>query len=167
MGVCFYPGEVFMLRIQIAAYLVFLLLTACFANAARAAEANNVRWFNDVSEAWRASQSQGRPLLVFVTRADCVPCARMKLGTYTDSVIATTINDRFVAVTIDAARPSPLLKDLAVNAYPATFVISPQAVILQRIDGYVTPDQMSARLAKIAPETIHPPSIRTVSGRAF
>jgi thioredoxin-related protein len=156
-----------MSQMQVIGSLFFLVQAMCSTEPLKAAETSNVRWFNDVSEAWRVSQSQGRPLLVFVTRADCVPCARMKVGTYTDRTVATTINDRFVAVTIDAARPSPLLKDLAVNAYPATFVISPQAVILQRIDGYVPPDQMSARLAKIVPLTNHPPSVRTVSGQAF
>jgi hypothetical protein len=91
----------------------------------------------------------------------------MKHGTYSDRAVAATINDRFIALTIDAARPSPLLKDLAVNAYPATFVISPEAVILQRIDGFITPQQMSAHLAKIPLAANPKPAIHTVSERAF
>ena len=156
-----------MLRIKSIVCVLLLLHVAWFVEAVSAAEQIPVRWFADANEAWRTSQSQGRPLLIFVTRTDCVPCARMKIGTYTDRAVAATINDRFIALTIDAARPSPLLKDLAVNAYPATFVISPEAVILQRIDGFVTPEQMSARLAKIPLAAKPEPAIRTVSERAF
>jgi thioredoxin-related protein len=115
-----------------------------------AAEANSVQWFNDVNQAWQASQRDGRPLLVFVTRGDCIPCARMKLQTYADRRVASTINARYVALVVTAEQASPLIKELAVNAYPATFIISPQAVILQRIDGYVTPDELTKRLANMA-----------------
>ena len=156
-----------MLRIKFLVCVLLLLHLAWLADSVSAAESKPVRWFNDANEAWRTSQAQRRPLLIFVTRTDCVPCARMKLGTYSDRAVAATINDRFIALTIDAARPSPLLKDLAINAYPATFVISPEAVILQRIDGFITPEQMSAHLAKIPLAANPKPAIRTVSERAF
>jgi hypothetical protein len=132
-----------------------------------AVAADKVTWHEDVHRAWEISQAQNRPMLVFVTRKDCLPCAKMKVGTYANGAVATTINDRFVALTLDAARPTPLLKDLAVKAYPATFVISPDAVILQRIDGFVSPEQMSARLAAIPEPKQNVPAIRPVSKRSF
>ncbi len=148
-----------------ASLLAVLALLASIPALASAAE--KVTWHEDVHRAWEISQAQNRPMLVFVTRRDCLPCAKMKVGTYTNGAVASTINDRFVALTLDAARPTPLLKDLAVKAYPATFVISPDAVILQRIDGFVSPEQMSARLAAIPEPKQDLPAIRSVSKRSF
>lgn len=147
--------------------VVATLVTTWCAEDLTAADVNHVRWSNSIDQAWQESQSRGVPLLVFVTRPDCIPCARMKVSTYADRSIAATLNRRFVAVAIDGTRPSPLLKDLAVAAYPVTFVISPDAVILERIDGYVTPQQMAARLEKVTPSRIENAPIRPVSGRAF
>jgi len=131
------------------------------------AAADKVTWHEDVHRAWEISQAQNRPMLVFVTRKDCLPCAKMKVGTYTNGAVATAINDRFVALTLDAARPTPLLKDLAVKAYPATFVISPDAVILQRSDGFVSPEQRSARLEAIPSSKQIVTAILPVSKRSF
>jgi len=44
-----------------------------------------------------------------------------------------------------------LLKDLRVTSYPSTFVISPEAVILDRIDGFVPPDAFASRLNAFRP----------------
>lgn len=136
-------------------------------SAVHAGETAHVRWCNDINQAWQQSQTRGLPMLIFVTRPDCVPCARMKVNTYTDRLIAATLNDHFVAVAIDGTTPSPLLKDLAVAAYPVTFVVSPEAVILERIDGYVNPQQMAVRLQKITSKSAGNLPVRPVSGRAF
>ena len=128
-----------------------------------AAEPPQVRWLSDVAEAWRTSQSQGRPMLVFVTQSGCLPCAKMKVNTYADPTVAARINERFVALVIHADQPSVLLKDLAVKAYPTTFVISPEAVILERIDGFMTPDKLSAKLAQADFASRQRASVQSVS----
>jgi hypothetical protein len=52
---------------------------------------------------------------------------------------------------LDGNGTAQLLKDLRVTAYPSTFVISPQAVILDRIDGYLPPEALSQRLNSLGP----------------
>jgi protein disulfide-isomerase len=156
-----------MFRARAVLCIAAAILAVSCVNPLFAAETNHIRWLNDVNDAWRSSQLQGRPLLVFVTRDACLPCAKMKASTYADSTVAAAINDRFVALSIDADRAPQLLKDLAVNAYPVTFVISPQAVILQRMDGYISPGQMAAKLSQVAPKTRHSVPVQPVAGRAF
>jgi thiol:disulfide interchange protein len=143
-----------------------LVFAGLAAQPSLAADTSQVQWYSDVNEAWRASQQQSRPLLVFVTRTDCLPCARMKTKTYTDPKVAGAINSGFVALTINSAQPCPLLNDLAVNAVPATFVISPNAVILQRFDGYLSPEDLSARLSQVAPAA-RPGPAAVAQGRTF
>ncbi len=107
----------------------------------------SVAWHHDVKSAWKSTQQQGRPLLVFVTTSHCLYCTKMKQATYSNAAVAATINRSFVPLVLDGQAPSPLLQDLVVKAFPATFIISQDAVILDRLDGYVPPDKLMARLA--------------------
>ena len=126
-----------------------------------AAAAPGVTWHDDLDEAWRTTQRDGRPLLVFVTRDDCYYCTQMKDRTYSSPAVAASVTGAFVPLLLDGANKSALLRELNVRAYPATFVISPQAVVLDRIDGYVTPEVLAARLEAVRPR---PPSGKFVSG---
>jgi protein disulfide-isomerase len=127
------------------ASLVLMLLALGGARAG-AAEAGKVAWHTDVQKAWSATCQNGRPLLVFVTRDHCVYCTQMKDLTYAHPAVAGAINRSFVPLLLDAAAASPLLSQLRVSVYPSTFVISAQAVILDRIDGYVPPAILAGRL---------------------
>ncbi len=112
-----------------------------------AAEAAPIVWHRDVKTAWQSTQQQGRPLLVFVTTEHCMYCTKMKRATYANPTVADTINRSFVPLVLDGENASPLLADLAVKGFPATFIISPGAVILDRLDGYVPPDKLMPRLS--------------------
>jgi thioredoxin-related protein len=133
--------------LAIRGVLVLALFAGC--GPLVAAEPASVAWHHDVNRAWQSTQQQGRPLLVFVTTNHCMYCTKMKQGTYSNAAVAATINRSFVPLVLDGEAPSPLLKDLAVKAFPATFIISPGAVILDRMDGYVSPDKLMARLAAV------------------
>jgi hypothetical protein len=78
-------------------------------------------------------------------------CTKMKKSTLADRQVAARIDSAFVPLLLDGSQDCPLLKELNVKAYPATFVVSPDAVILDRIDGYVTADVLAKRLAKQTP----------------
>jgi hypothetical protein len=70
----------------------------------------------------------------------------MKETTFAHPVVAGGISRSFVPLVVDGTVPTPLVNELRVSAYPATFIISPQAVILARIDGYVDPATLAGRL---------------------
>lgn len=118
---------------------------------ASAGEPVNLTWHNDVQIAWKETQQLGRPLLVFVTRERCLYCVQMKERTYTDAAVASAIWRSFVPLVLDGGGGSQLLKDLRVTAYPSTFVISPQAVILARFDGYVAAETLAGQLNSLRP----------------
>jgi thioredoxin-related protein len=122
--------------------------------------AQEVAWQQDIAKAWEATQQNGRPLLVFVTRDHCYYCDKMKDGTFAAPTVAHNVHASFVPLMLDGRSNSPLLKELNVKGYPSTFVISPQAVVLDRIDGYVTPEVLAWRLKAIRPR---PPSGKLAS----
>jgi uncharacterized protein YyaL (SSP411 family) len=134
------------------ATFVAILLPACVAVAA-ADEVASVAWHSDVAAAWSATREHGRPLLVFVTSDACAFCTRMKDGTYGHPAIAAAINRSFVPLVLNGGDGTPLVKELNVKAFPCTIVISPQAVVLARIDGYVSPQDLAQRLSQLQPRS--------------
>ncbi len=129
--------------------LLSIATLALFQGPLTAAEPAAVAWHHDVKSAWQSTQQQGRPLVVFVTTNHCMYCTKMKNATWSNATVAATINRSFVPLVLDGEAPSPLLGDLAVKAFPVTFIISRDAVILDRMDGYVAPEKLMARLAAI------------------
>lgn len=125
------------------------VLATCVVIPCSAAEIAPIAWHSDVARAWQQSQLEQRPLVIYVTHQNCVFCEKMKQETWRDARVAHAVREGFVPLFIDATTPSMLTKELAVNAYPATFVISPQAVVLERINGYVPPERLAARLASM------------------
>jgi uncharacterized protein YyaL (SSP411 family) len=113
---------------------------------ALAGDATTVAWHRDVQDAWNAARQQGRPMLVFVTRGDCYYCTQMKDRTYANATVAGIINQSFVPLVLDGGQNSPLAKLLGVTRYPTTVVISPDAVVLARLDGFVAEEAMCSRL---------------------
>jgi thioredoxin-related protein len=141
-----------------------LALTATSKSFALDGTAN---WTRNVEQAWGASGTLDRPMIVFVTREGCLPCARMKTVTFVDRQVIGLIEERFVAIAMDGGRPSPLLNDLQVHAVPATFIISPRAVILERIEGFVSPEELVSRLNKVAPQWKPATPQPSTTARAF
>jgi thiol:disulfide interchange protein len=127
---------------------VVVLLSAVSTHAADKRNLAQVNWHTDVSQAWQQTQKNRRPLLIFVTHENCVYCTKMKTGTLIDGKVVAKIRGGFVPLVVDASHDCPLLKELNVKAYPATFVVSADAVVLDRIDGYVTPEALAKRLDK-------------------
>ncbi len=125
------------------------LLTIPAAPQSQAAEPTAIAWHSDVETAWKATQEQGRPLLIFVTAKQCTHCVKMKQATYADPTVAAAVNRSFVPLVLDGGSNSPLLKELGVTAYPATFIISGDAVVLDRVNGYVPPETLVKRLAAV------------------
>jgi hypothetical protein len=130
---------------------LFIALAAASASAAEKGKRADVNWHTDVTQAWKQTQQNRRPLLIFVTHENCTFCMKMKKGTLADGKVTSKIDGGFVPLVIDGAHDCPLLKELNVRAYPATFVVSPDAVIMDRIDGYVTAEVLARRLAKQTP----------------
>ncbi len=128
-----------------------LVLALTLPRSVTAGDVTPVVWHSDAQNAWKATQANGRPLLIFVTRDNCYHCTQMKDRTYRNPAVAGAINRSYVPLVLDGGSNSPLLKELNVTAYPSTFVVSPQAVILDRIVGFIAPEALSGRLNSRTP----------------
>ena len=73
----------------------------------------------------------------------------MEQSTLADPGVKATIQRSFVPLVVDGNSDSPLVKELSVKAYPATFIISTDAVVLDRLDGYLNSAALAKRLAAV------------------
>jgi uncharacterized protein YyaL (SSP411 family) len=125
-----------------------VVVTVLLGAASRAGE---IAWESDVDAAWRAAVAQQRPVLLFVTRANCRYCVEMKQKTFRDPDVAECIGQGFVPVAVDAARIEELVKHLGLAAYPTTLIISPQAQVIDRMQGFLPAERLLPRLERAAP----------------
>lgn len=132
------------------------LLLAFGTAAPLAAEGPAISWHKNIDEAWRFTQTTGQPLLLFIQSDGCTYCHQMERNTFQDRAVATDVRTLFVAASIRAQDHAELVQRLQVHAYPTTFIISPQAQVLDAITGYLSPEDMRGRLAA-AVRRLRPP----------
>lgn len=118
-------------------FLGVLAVSAC-GLAAFAADppAGGIHWQTDLQTAHRLSQQTNKPML-FVFGADwCVWCKKLEKTTLTDRELVAYINENFVPIHIDADRDPRVVKILEAEGLPCAVVLSPNADLLGRIEGF-------------------------------
>ncbi len=133
--------------------LVALLLVAG-TGVASAAEPAGENWHHDWQSAWRDSQAQNRPLVLFVTMEHCHYCEKMSRETYGDASVIEDIASGFVLASINSDTHPNLMRKLHVDAFPTTVIMGADAKVIDSMTGYVGPEQLRLRLkaagAKVA-----------------
>jgi uncharacterized protein YyaL (SSP411 family) len=126
-----------------AQLLSFVLMVASSAVCAAEPEKN---WHRDWDRAWEASQAEGRPILIYVTRKCCYYCDKMRNDTYGNSSVLQDIHRDFVPVTIDAERYPNIVSKLNVRLFPTTVIMGSDATVIDTKAGYIGPEQMRSWL---------------------
>lgn len=124
-----------------------LLLLVGGASAVAADAEPAILWQDDVNEAWKTSQAQQRPMLLFVTASGCAYCSKMKRETYADRDVIADVSRHFVPATVDAGGQTSLIEKLGVRVFPTTLIIAPNAELLDAISGYVPAETLRNRIA--------------------
>jgi thioredoxin-related protein len=132
---------------------LFLFTLALLSAGAPSAWGGDVDWQTDVTTAWKQAREQERPLLVFITTSNCRYCTMMQNVSFADPDVVEVIERGFVPTAVDAKDVSWLVRDQKVSSYPTTLIISPAAEVVDRIKGYVKPEELKPRLARTAAPT--------------
>jgi thioredoxin-related protein len=127
-----------------APVLCFVLMMASSAVCAGEPEGKN--WHHDWNSAWDASQAEGRPILIFVTRKCCFYCEKMRTETYGNSLVVNDIEREFVPASIDSKRYPEIADKLNVRLYPTTVIIGSDGQVIASKPGYLGPEQMRSWL---------------------
>ena len=106
------------MRKPAALLLMCVMFCAASAGAAEKRRAADVTWHTDVSQAWKQTQENRRPLLVFVTHENCVFCTRMKKSTLADRQVAARIDGAFVPLLLDELAGLPAAQGTECEGLP-------------------------------------------------
>lgn len=140
---------------RIALTIITLLLATTSASAqapatqaAMSPEANTspqvnkpapVFMYPHVDAAWQAAQKSGRPVMVFVTAADCHYCKKMYSETLSHPQIAQANNARFETAFVSKETHPDIVAKLGIRAFPTTLVVNPDGTLKDSIRGYLEP----------------------------
>ena len=134
------------LIVPLAAVLAAGTLTAAPPQAGRAAAPSPVRWQTDLKAAHELSVATGKPLLIVFGAEWCGFCHKLEDKTLGDPRMAAYVNEAFIPVHVDFDKQPRVAQILEVEAIPCTIVLSPEADLLGRLDGYMDVTKFRAGL---------------------
>jgi len=82
----------------------------------------------------------------------------MKTTTLVDAQVTDQVMSDFVPVAIDPQSDAELIKELNIKSFPTTLIVSPDALMLDQIKGYLPPVEFQKRLNRCrGSSTVHRP----------
>lgn len=108
----------------------------------------NVPWMSNYETGLAASRRSGRPMIVKISADWCRYCQQMKHQTYSDQGVVRTITSGFIPVALDGDIDRKLIQQLGVKTLPAVVIITPDLRIVDRVEGFKTPRQLTASLLR-------------------
>jgi thioredoxin-like negative regulator of GroEL len=123
---------------------------------ARPARPAKIEWTESLSAALDRQKKLERPVLVYVGAGFCGYCRQMDRETWTDPSVIGQLQERFIALRVDADQQPMLVERLGIESYPTTIVFSVDGRRTQTLVGFVRPQQLLRALADAVPRTPAP-----------
>ena len=106
-----------------------------------------IKWSSDVRAAHRVAVREKKPMLIVFGADWCGYCKKLEQTTLADPRMASYINSGFIAVHVDVDDTPDVAEILGVEGLPCTIVLSPNADLLGRIEGYKNVNEYHEQLA--------------------
>lgn len=98
--------------------------------------AKKVQWNTSLKSAHKIAIEQDKPLLIVFGASWCTYCHKLERETLSEKHIVAMIERDFVPVHLDFDKDSKVAKILEVERLPCTVILSPQADLLEKHEGY-------------------------------
>lgn len=114
---------------------------------------NDIAWVDSYQAAQVQAADSGKPMLLFVTGAWCVPCRIMKRQVWADDQVAAAVNAGYVPVLVDVAAPdaADVLNRYRVGVTPTTIITDPQGRVRLQVEGGIGQADFLDLLATLDP----------------
>lgn len=129
-----------------SAVLAMGLLVIVAATWGAGPQKSNVAWQPNLHAAHKVSQKTGKPMLLVFGAEWCTFCKKLESQTLGNENLAKYINMNFVPVHIDVDEEPKVGEILEVSKLPCTIVLSPEADLLGRYEGFCQPNQFHQKL---------------------
>ena len=95
-----------------------------------------IRWNYSLKAAHKIALEQDKPLLIVFGASWCTFCHKLERETLGDKRITALIERDFIPVHLDFDRDAKIAKILEVERLPCTVILSPQADLLLKHEGF-------------------------------
>lgn len=124
-----------------------VLVCLCAAAAVAAGPKNGLKWHKDIFAAHKEAVRTGKPMLLVFGADWCVFCKKLEQTTLAEPEMVKYINGNFVPVHLDVDRDKKVASILEIKSLPCTVVLSPDADVLGRIEGFAKAPALYKQLA--------------------
>jgi thioredoxin-like negative regulator of GroEL len=123
-----------------------LVALACLVPCSSFSAAQEIEWRSDYNSARREAAAKGRPLLIDFGTEDCFWCKKLDAGPFKDQQVVGLLNEKFVALKIDANRDAPLANALRIQSYPTIVFATADGKILDMKEGFLEVPMLMEKL---------------------
>ena len=95
-----------------------------------------LKWHKSLKAAHKLAIETDKPLLIVFGASWCHYCHKLERETLSDKRTVALIERDFIPVQLDFDRDSKVAKILEVEHLPCTVILSPEADLLQKAEGY-------------------------------
>jgi uncharacterized protein YyaL (SSP411 family) len=95
-----------------------------------------IHWNHSLKAAHKIAVEEDKPLLIVFGASWCTYCHKLERETLGDKRITAVIERDFIPVHLDFDRDAKIAKILEVERLPCTVILTPQADLLLKYEGY-------------------------------
>jgi thioredoxin-related protein len=126
-----------------AAFKVFIFLLAGLMMFSQVAVAIN--WGRNLDSALRKAAAEGKLVMVDFYTEWCGWCKVMEKNTFSNSEV-NSLASKFVCVKVDGDRSRDLVRKYNIKGYPTTIFLNEKGMAIERVTGYLPPDQFADKM---------------------
>ena len=112
-------------------------------------QAQEVRWLTDYNAARKAATEKNLPILVEFETENCFWCRKLEGTTLVDPRIVQILNEKFIALKVDAHKDPQLAEALRIQAYPTIVMAGSDGKIIGTLEGFVEAGRFQEHLLRI------------------
>jgi thioredoxin-related protein len=106
-------------------------------------------WFSDPAQAFGHARENGTEVLAFLYTDWCSYCRQMDQTTFRDPDVISEVTDAFTSLRLNAEKDPAGIKmqqRFSITAYPTILILDSDGREIQRLQGYIDPEQFVARV---------------------
>jgi uncharacterized protein len=107
-----------------------------------------VRWLPWTTDAFSRARKEDKPVLLSIVAPWCASSHEMDRGTYADASVADLVNERFVAIRIDADRRPDISERYSLGGWPTTAFLTADGHVITG-GTFIPLDRMDGVLRKV------------------
>lgn len=109
-------------------------------------ETKAIHWQASLKDAHKVAIQRNMPIMLVFGAEWCGYCKKLEKTTLSNPQLAKYINNTFVSVHIDVDEEEKIAEILEVKSLPCTIILSPNADLLGRLEGFMKPAPMFEKL---------------------